>query len=54
MQDIEWMNEKAQAAKKRDNYWLFECWRLAYLATQAAVREEKLDNQIEKEYNEDS
>lgn len=52
MQDIEWMNEKAQEAKQRGNYWLFECWRRAYLAAQAAVRQEKVDNEAEKRYNE--
>lgn len=53
MQDIEWMNEKAQTAKRRDDYETFETWRVTYLNAQAAQRLERLDREKEKEYNED-
>lgn len=55
MPDIEWMNTKAQEAKERGDYTIFECWRRAYLNAQAAMRQEQaLDTGGEVEYNEDS
>jgi len=37
MSDIEWMNKRAQKAKRRKDYVAFECWRRAYLNAQAAA-----------------
>ena len=41
LQSVEWMNEKAQAAKQRGEYWVFEDWRRRYLNAQAAQRQER-------------
>lgn len=48
MQDIEWMNEKAQEARRRYraggtrwDYTEFEYWQRAYLLAQAAMMWEK-------------
>lgn len=38
---VEWLNEKALAAKQRDDYECFEYWRRAYLNAQAARRRER-------------
>ena len=53
MQDIEWMNEKAQEAKRRGDYVSFEYWRRAYLLAQAAMWERgKIDRRASVKYNE--
>lgn len=54
MQNIEWMNEHAQAAKRAGQYESFEYWRRQYLNAQARRRRERLDNEAEKRYNEDA
>lgn len=53
MQDIEWINERAQRAKRRGDYETFESWRVAYLNAQAVQRREKFDNQVEKSVTQD-
>ena len=54
MNDIEWINDKAQRAKRRGDYETFETWRRTYLNAQAAQRRERLDEEAEKRYNEGS
>ena len=38
---VEWLDKKAQEAKRRGDYEGFEYWRRAYLNAQAALRRER-------------